>query len=74
MKRRGLLLTTTLIITLCGAYSVWRRVQQQQYARNRQMIYALEHNDTNAALALINAGADPNTLDASTRTFAETPA
>ena len=60
-RRRGLLLTTAVVLALCGACGAWLRVQQQQYAHNRQLIYALENGDANAALALVNAGADPNT-------------
>ena len=35
--------------------------RQQRYALNRHLIYTLAHNDTETALALVNAGADPNT-------------
>ena len=59
--RRALLLTITVVFLLCGACGVWLHVQKQQYARNQQLIDALAHGDTQTALALVNAGADPNT-------------
>ena len=55
----GLLLLVTLLVV--GACGVWLRVQKRQYAHNRALIAALVHNDTRTALALVNAGADPNT-------------
>lgn len=62
--RRALLLMTTVALALCTACGLWLRVQQQQYARNRQLIAALKHDDTQQALALVNEGADPNTPSA----------
>jgi hypothetical protein len=60
-RRRGLLWTLAVALALCGACGVWLHVQRQQYERNRQLIAALVHNDTKTALALVNAGAAPNT-------------
>lgn len=59
--RRALLFTITIVLALCAACGVWLHKERQQYARNRQLIDALERNDTRQALALVNAGADPNT-------------
>ena len=62
MKHRSvLLLTTMLVLALCAGGEAWLRVQRQQYARNRQLIAALVRDDTQFALALVNAGADPDT-------------
>ena len=58
--KRVLLFTTTLVLILCGACGVWLHKERQQYAHNRALIDALTHKDANAALALVNAGADPN--------------
>lgn len=62
MKRRRMFGLLALVVVLfAGACGAWLHVQQRQYALNRQLIAALEHNDTKTALALVNAGADPNT-------------
>ena len=62
MKRRRafglLILAVGVFAAVCGA---WLRVQRQQYARNRALITALTYGHTKTALALVNAGADPNT-------------
>jgi ankyrin repeat protein len=53
-----------LCILLSGLVTVcvlWVRAQQRQYALNRRQIAALVKNDDRQALALIHAGADPNT-------------
>ena len=60
-RRRALLLTLTLVLILCGTCSGWLYVQRQQYNRNRHLIAALQDHDAERAIALINAGADPNT-------------
>jgi ankyrin repeat protein len=61
IKRRTLLLSSILLITPCMSCGVWLYIQQQDYARNQQLIGALTHGDTVQAIALLNAGADPNT-------------
>lgn len=64
--RRALLLSITVVLALCAACGVWLHRERQQYALNRQLIAALERFDTTAALALVNAGADPNTQERAT--------
>jgi hypothetical protein len=64
--RRALLLSLTVVLALCAACGLWLHREQRQYALNRQLIDALEHGDTKQALALVNAGADPNTRQFST--------
>ena len=63
MKRRHTLLFTLNVVLVlcaaCGAQSIDH--QQQQYALNRQLIVALDQNDTEQAITLVKAGADPNT-------------
>ena len=66
MKRRRIVeillaisFTTLLLIVIAGG--VLLRVQQQHYARNRQLIEALQQGHASQALALVQAGADPNT-------------
>ena len=63
--KRALLLAATVVLVLCGMCGVWLHKERQQYARNRQLIDALIHDDANRALTLVNAGADPNTPYAS---------
>jgi ankyrin repeat protein len=60
-RRRALLFTSAILLALCAACGGWLHVQKQQYARNRQLIDALLHNDPKTALVLVNEGADPNT-------------
>ena len=60
-RRRAWLLTTTIGGVLCALRGAWLHIQRQQHARNRQLIDALMQADTATALALVNAGADPNT-------------
>ncbi len=59
--RRSLLLLLILVLAVVGASGVWVWQAKRQYALNRQLIAALAHHDSKAALALVNAGADPNT-------------
>jgi ankyrin repeat protein len=60
-RRRTLLLSITIVLALCAACGWWLHRERQHYALNRQLIDALVHDDANEALALVNAGADPNT-------------
>ena len=60
-RRRALLLSITIVLALCAVCGLWLHRERQQYALNRLLITALEHGDLTKALALINAGADPNT-------------
>jgi hypothetical protein len=48
------------VLLLLGGTVAWLNVQWQ-YALNRQLITALVQNDTEKSLALVEAGADPNT-------------
>lgn len=59
--QRTALLSAILFIGLIGTVVLWLRVQRRQYALNRQLIAALVNGDDKQALALVNAGADPNT-------------
>ena len=63
-SKRGLLFRKVVALALCVACAAWLYGERQQYVRNRQLIAALMRDDTQAALALVNAGADPNTTDA----------
>jgi ankyrin repeat protein len=65
-RRRALLLSLTVVLALFAACGVWLHVQKQQYDRNRALIAALEKDDFQTALVLVNAGADPNTRQAPT--------
>lgn len=65
-RRRALLLFLTIMLALCAACGVWLHRERQQYNLNRLLIDALEHEDTKTALALVNAGANPNTCLAPT--------
>ena len=62
MKQRSVFVLLAIVLlaffALCDA---WLYVQRQQYDRNHNLIAALQHGDTPGALALVNAGADPNT-------------
>ena len=60
------LLTGIAGLLIIGACALWVQSQQQQYARNRQLIQALMRDDTKTAFALVNAGADPNTREVPT--------
>ena len=48
-------------VLLIGSLALWIRTQQRQYAVNRAFIAALMKGDSPTALALVEAGADPNT-------------
>lgn len=60
-QRRALLLSITLVLTLCATCGWWLHKERQQYADSRQLIDALERGDATTALTLVNEGADPNT-------------
>ena len=64
-RRRSLLLFNLITLLLMGAVGLWLHIPRQPYSYNhaydRQLIEALVHDDTKAALGLIHAGADPNT-------------
>ncbi len=65
MKTRFYVLTGVglCVLSFAGGIGLLLHSQQQQYARNRQLIAALDHDDFPKALALVNAGADPNTRE-----------
>ncbi len=59
--RRSLLLLLVIVLAVVGAGGLCIWQAKRQYTRNRQFIDALVRHDNKAALALVNAGADPNT-------------
>jgi ankyrin repeat protein len=62
MRRyRAAFLTLLLMAVLVAVSGFWLRSAQRQYALNRQLIAALKQENDQWALALIKAGADPNT-------------
>ena len=62
MKTRHLLILSALIVALlAGGSSLWVWQAKRQYVLNRELIAALVHGDSKQALALVTAGADPNT-------------
>lgn len=66
MKHRRLLFLSALVVALlAGGSGLWVWRAKRQYALNRQLVAALLHNDSRQALALVNAGADPDTPVAS---------
>jgi ankyrin repeat protein len=62
-RKRIFLVTFLLITVLIGmpVWSVYRQVRQERL--NRDLIAAIKKNNTAAAIALLNAGADANALD-----------
>ena len=58
--RRFVLLFLIFVFAVVGACGLWVWRSKRQYALNRQMIDALIHDDGKQAIALLNAGADPN--------------
>ena len=63
--KRSALLAFALVIGLpCVVCFVWVRKEQRQYALDRQLIETLKQSDTKKAMALLEAGADPNTREA----------
>src|SRR5579862_2192692 len=64
MSRRlqcSALIIGILMLSLVGGMGLWLRSAQRQYGLNRALIAALVHHDTRQALALVEAGADPDT-------------
>lgn len=59
--KRFALLAFSLLIGLCLCCFLWVRKEQRQYALNRQLIEALKTGDIMQIMALLEAGADPNT-------------
>jgi hypothetical protein len=57
--KRTLLLS--LLLLLGGIAGLWHHAWQHQCALDSELITALEHYDNGRALALVNAGANPNT-------------
>jgi hypothetical protein len=60
-RKRTALFALCLFLLTAGYSGLWLRAQQRQYALNRHLIAALVKDDTNAAIALVNEGANPNT-------------
>jgi hypothetical protein len=58
---RMLLISSFLLAAFTAGTGLWLRAQRRQYALNRALIDALTQEDDQRALALVNAGADPNT-------------
>jgi hypothetical protein len=63
MRGKRTALITLLLVALLPVVvaCLWLRARQRQYALNQQLIAALVKGDDRQALALVNAGADPNT-------------
>ena len=59
-QRRVLILSLLVVALLVGGCGLWVRQAKRQYTLNRELIAALENDDDKQALALVNAGADPN--------------
>src|SRR5437879_4587451 len=64
MRRRRVLATVAaLLLLLCLLTVVYVQRERQQYQWNRALIAAIIANDTNKAIALLDAGAGPNTRE-----------
>jgi len=61
LRRHAVLFPLLLMVGITVAAGLWLRAQQRQYALDRQLVDALITSDTQQALVLVNAGADPNT-------------
>src|SRR5579863_9697761 len=59
-RKRAAQIMLFLLICLFVSTGLWLRAERRQYALNRQLIAALVKGDNQRALALVNAGADPN--------------
>lgn len=60
-RHRVALSVAMLLVGTVAFAALWARSYQRQEALNRQLIAALVKQDVVRALALVNAGADPNT-------------
>jgi hypothetical protein len=60
-RKRAALSVLALLTGLALGMGMWVRSARHQEALNRQLITALVKKDPKQALALVNAGADPNT-------------
>ena len=65
-KHLALFAFALLLLGLGLSSFVWVRKEQRQYVLDRQLIAALAKADTKEALALVEAGANPNTWRVST--------
>src|SRR5579871_2665399 len=61
MKLKDVGALSLSLLLIVGAISLWRHAEPRQDTLNRQLIAALVHGDNQEALALVRAGADPNT-------------
>jgi ankyrin repeat protein len=59
--QRAVLLMASVGLLFAGACGLWLRSRQRQAALNRHLLAAVVKYDYRQALALVNAGADPNT-------------
>jgi ankyrin repeat protein len=59
--KRAALITGLVSLLLAGGLALWVSSYRHQEDLNRQLIAALERYDPKQALALVKAGADPNT-------------
>jgi ankyrin repeat protein len=60
-RYRAVIVLGAACLLIVGACGLWLRPERPQEALNRQLIEALVKEDAKQALALVNAGADPNT-------------
>jgi hypothetical protein len=62
MRRKRIALgTLSVIVVVAGVTALWLCAARRQYALDRQLIAALVKKDNKRTLALLDAGADPNT-------------
>jgi ankyrin repeat protein len=60
-RQRYVLLTGIVLLVFAGGSFLWLQAEQRRYALNRHLIAVLVQGDDKQALALVEAGADPNT-------------
>ncbi len=62
-RKRYMALASVLLVVggLIVACFLWMRIEQQQFALNRELIASLHEGDFKRSLQLVKAGADPNT-------------